>query len=378
MVPIPNSGPVTSDAESEVEPAPCPSDAEEASDSEEEDFLSQLVETLAGPPAKKPRIASADEGTVVPPADWPLEVKLTVATFLPWRELPRAARISQGWHSLEQSQALWKEYFGIQWPRLFRRKAAIYSHGGVPWRALFRQRWAEPDRSEDAEQEHWNDFSAALDLWKSSGSPTRLPLESPEKMLSEELQIQHAVKRFKDDLLRLRGVCVPSFPVEPGTADHCTRLHGKCRHRTVPIAGKLDGCLFVCECCANVHICRPREPCEGSVLTGQNEFLVCTVSGRCFDPSRLCWAEETLECMGNKELEEAAVAEHNWDPGLSTSQQHARWFEQGYSMDEEQADDFFNESCDRKQRQRLRCRLQTTASASSRGLLEAACEETCQ
>lgn len=351
-------------SESEVDVAPCPSDAEEASDSEEEeDFLSQLVETLAAPPAKKLRIASAEEGTVVAPAEWPLEVKLAVATFLPWRELPRAARISQGWRSLEQSDALWKEYFKIQWPRLFRRKAAVYSHGGVPWRTLFRKRWAEPDRSEDAEQEHWNDFSAALDLWKSSGSTAKSLLESPEKELSEEQQIEHALKRFKDDLLRLRGVSVPSFSVELGASNACSR--GTCRHRNVPIAGKLDGCLFVCECCANLHICRPREPCEGSVLTGQNEFLVCTVSGRCFDPSRLCWAEDVLP--------EAAVVEHNWDPELSSAQQHARWFEQGYDMDEEQADDFFDDGCGRKQRQRLRSRLQTTASASSRACSKELC-----
>jgi len=363
MVPLPNSESVTSDAESdEADPTPCPSD----SDDESEDSLAGLLSDLAGPPAKRLRIAGPDvQSLAIGPADWAVEVKSAVVTFLPWRELPGVARISQSWRSLEQSETLWKEYFRIQWPRLFCRKAASHPQGAVGWRVLFRQRWAEPNHNEDDEEEHWNDFSAALDIWKTSGTQKKMPLETPEKTLPEHQQIEHAVDRFKEDHLRLRSICIPACPVEKGTSEHCAQKHGKCRHRVVPIAGKLDGCLFVCERCADVHVCRRDEPCDGAVLTSANEFLVCTVSGRCFDPSRHCWAEDPAE----------AVATHDWDPDLSAAQQHGRWFEQGYFMDEDQADEFFDGGSGRKQRQRLRCRASGSGSGGGEGLAE--CQQCC-
>jgi len=320
-----------------------PAASSDSDDSDEDQFLSQLAQALAGPPTKRPCVvrsmpelaADHSRGIALGPADWPVEVKSAVASFLPWRELPRAARISQGWRVLERSDALWKEYFRIQWPRFFHRKKAAHPQGGVPWRALFRQRWAEPNRDEDAEQEDWNDFSAALDLWK--GSPKSMPKD--KKSISEEQLIQFAVMRFKEDALRLRSLKVPVSPLERGALEH------KCRHRPVPIAGKLDGCLFVCELCADVHVCRPMVPCDGSVLNSNNLFLVCTVSGRCVDSGR------TLTQPSRPE-DGVDVAENHWDPELSAAQQHGRWFEQGYSMDEETADDFFDNGSGRASRKR--------------------------
>lgn len=371
MVPLP--GP---DSDDEADPAPSPSDGD-SSDSEDEAFLSQLAQALATPSPKRPCLVRAapdseagpasTQGGAFGPADWPIEVKSAVAAFLPWRELPRGARISQSWRVLERSDPLWKEFFRIQWPRSFHRKAAAHPQGGVPWRALFRQRWAEPNRNEDAEEEDWNDFSAALDLWKDSGPLDRsLAMQPLVKTLSEEQQVRHAVNRFKEDRLRLHSIDVPAAPIERGAAAHCAQQHLKCRHQPVPIDGKLDGCLFVCERCADVHICRPLVPCDGAVLSGNNEHFVCTVSGNCSDSG-------IREDRGGD-----SVAVHDWDPDLSASQQHARWFEQGYFMDEEQADDYFDGGSGRKQRQRARARPYMTAgggSGSSTALVR--CQECC-
>lgn len=350
--------------EEEADPMPSPSEGGDASDSDEEAFLCQLAQSLAGPPAKPCDDSAAAEDLVttpssldvVPgPADWPMEVKSAVAAFLPWRELSRHIKISHGWRSLELSEALWKEYFRIQWPRLFHRKAAAHPKDGLPWRALFRQRWAEPDRHEDALKEDWNDFSAAWDLWKGSSLKTSVANGSSQKSLPEEQQIQHAIQRFKDDHLRLHGRKVPSSPSEPGAAEQCTR-EGKCRHLPVPIPGKLDGLLFVCERCADVHLCRLTGACDGAVLSDNNEFLVCTVSGRCSDPGR------ALD-ITTEDCAEGGAAYNEWDPELSAAQQHARWFEQGYFMSEEQADEYFDGVSSRKQRQRGRA--QSSAGCSS-------------
>jgi len=348
----------------EAEPAPS-SEEEESSDSDDEAFLSQLAQALAEPSAKRiclPAIAAATSD--LGPADWPVEVKSAIGAFLPWRELPTAARISQTWRGLERSETLWQEYFRIQWPRLFHRKAAGQPQGGVPWRALFRQRWAEPDRNEDAEQEDWNDFSAAMDLWRSSGTLQKsLPEDKVEKPLSEERQILIAVSRFKEDVLRLRGMTVPAVPLEATAAEHCHQRQVKCRHRPVPIAGKLDGCLFVCERCGDVHVCRPNVVCEGALLTDTSEFLVCTVSGLCADSGRTLIPPKSEDAGG------ADATSHDWDPELSASQQHARWFEQGYCMDADQADDYFDGgSASRKRKhlmQKQRSRAHVAAGGSS-------------
>lgn len=386
MVPLPAGQELeasdSSEAEEEAEPAPSSSESD-ASDSEEEAFLSQLAQALAdGPPSKRhcpvraaPHAEAATSSQTqqsdiasLGPTHWPVEVKSAVAAFLPWRELPlTGARISQNWHILECSDSLWKEYFRIQWPRLFLRKAAAHPQGGVPWRALFRQRWAEPNRYEDAEQEDWNDFNAALDLWKGSGALEKsMAKELLEKSLSEEQLVQLAVRRFKEDHLRLRGVQVPDMPLERGAAEHCAQRKVKCKHRPVPIAGKLDGCLFVCESCGDVHTCRTNVPCEGSELSGNNVFLSCPLSGIC------CDSGQTLLSVVKEDGADAAAV-HDWDPELSASAQHARWFEQGYSMDEEQADDFFDGGSSRKQRQRGRRHL--TGSAGSKAQIR--CQECC-
>lgn len=363
MVPAPDLAGEADQLE-EVEEAPCPSDAESSDFNEEEDaFLSQLAETLAEPPAKclKKACSSSDgHADISAPSDWPIEVKSAVAAFLPWRTLPGVVRLSSTWHNIERLDTLWKEYFRIQWPRLYSRKAAASSRLSTPWRSLFRQRWAEPDRDEDAEQEHWNDLAAALDLWKNVGDKNNTTIGCTQKALSEEQQIEHAVRRFKEDPHRLRRVTIPSTPISPGEAGHCSQLRKKCKHCPVPIGNRLDGCLFVCEGCADVHVCWPnsREPCDGAVLSGNNEFLVCTISGRCFDPSVAAWVEEQERC-------DAPPASHYWDPELNPAQQVGKWFEQGYSMDEEQADHFFDGGAGRKSRLRARCRQSSAASSST-------------
>jgi hypothetical protein len=195
---------------------------------------------------------------------------------------------------------------------------------------LFRQRWAQGYRNEDAEEEHWKDLNAALDLC--TGPKAKVIVKS----LSEEQQVQHAVRRFKEDRLRLHGVAVPPSASEPGGKERCAR---ECKYRAVPIDGELALRLFVCERCADVHICRPRTPCEGAMLSSDSAYLVCSVSGLC--------------CVNHNRIEEeadVAVVVNDWDPELSVSQQHGRWFEQGYFMSEEQADEFFGDRDCRKAR----------------------------
>jgi hypothetical protein len=319
MVPLPHSP----DGEQEEDDLPSDSD-----DSEEELFLSSLAQSLAEPPPKRPCIRSLptpeDQVSGHSPTEWPEEVKIVVVACLPWREVAKHAQISRAWRSLEQCESLWEKYVRIEWPRLFHRKVSVATSERRSWRMLFRQRWAQGYRSEDAEEEHWKDLNAALDLC--TGAKAKKVLV---KSLSEEQQVQHALRRFKEDRLRLNGV-------EVGGKERCVP---ECEYCAVPIDGELALRLFVCERCADVHICRPRTPCEGATLSMDSAYLVCSVSGIC--------------CANHIRMEEetdVAVAVNDWDPELSVAQQHGRWFEQGYFMSEEQADEFFGDRDCRKAR----------------------------
>jgi hypothetical protein len=327
MAPLPSSPADEADA------SPSASD----DDSEEELFLSSLAQSLAEPAAKRLCMQTLTTHEVSSqvnkhcPTEWPVEVKIAVAAFLPWREVARHAQISIAWRGLEQSESLWEKYFRIEWPRLYHRKAFAATRERLSWRTLFRQRWAQGYRNEDAEEEHWNDLSAALDLC--NGSKAKVTVKS----VSEEQQIHHAVRRFKEDLLRLHGLNVPPSTSELGGNALCVP---KCKYRAVPIDGQLERRLFVCELCADVHICRLGTPCDGALLSHDNAFLVCSVSGLCF---------ANLSHRVEDDADAPAVV-NDWDPELSAAQQHGRWFEQGYFMSEEQADDYFGDGGCRKSR----------------------------
>jgi len=238
---------------------------------------------------------------------WPIEVRLCVATFLPWRELVRDSTLCRAWRSLERQDLLWQAYFGITWPRLARRKAArVAALNEPPWRVLFRERWAEANRSEDALEEDWLDFGAAQDLVETRPLP--------------ESGVQCAVRRCKEDLLRLYSISVPAI------ANPSHVCSPGCRFHRVPWAGD----VFLCEMGGGVHMCDPGVPCDWAVQSHEDAFLVCPVSGRCF-PKTTDAADEVAE----------AGPTNDWDPDLSAAQQVGVWFEQGYSMSEDQARDFF-------------------------------------
>jgi hypothetical protein len=102
--------------------------------------------------------------------------------------------------------------------------------------------------------------------------------------------------------------------------------------------------VFVCESCADVHVCRPNVPCEIAVLNS-DRLPVCPASG--------FFTRDVFDVPRIEDADEAAAARdwNDWDPDLSASQQHGRWFEQGYFMTDEQAEDFFGD-----RRRRMACR----------------------
>lgn len=310
-------------------------DNSSASDSESEDLEAALELSLGGcvadsdeetsagsadhanaPPLKRVALWGASEASaIVVSMDWPEEVRLCVAGFMPWQEFVRNTRLCSAWRQLGQEDAIWEVYFCVEWPRLARRKVAEHEKN-LAWRALFRSRWAEASRNEDAIEEDWLDFNAAQDL-------VAKPQPAYPQILKSD--VHHAIQRYKEDLKRLHGIQVPSVPDPEKT---CLP---KCRYHRVPTHNE----VFVCEKCGNEHICSQERgvACEGSIATADDCFLVCPVSGRCFPKPADHIAEEPPE----------ALVAHDWDPDLSMSQQHGRWFEQGYNMSEDQAKYFFRE-----------------------------------
>mmetsp|Transcript_138179 Transcript_138179/g.240398 ORF Transcript_138179/g.240398 Transcript_138179/m.240398 type:complete len:324 (-) Transcript_138179:119-1090(-) len=306
----------------------CPSDTESEEDLEaalelslggcvadsDDETTTNGAEPVNAPPLKRATLlplgvsqATVHDGKEF---DWPEEVRLCVAGFLPWQELVHNTRLSSAWRALEQEDAIWQVYFNAVWPRLARRKVAE-NEKSLAWRELFRIRWAEARRNEDAIEEDWLDFNAAQDL-------TAKP--QPAHPQSLKTDTCHAIRRYKEDLLRLHGIIVPAVP------DPEKSCIPNCRYRRVPT----DGDVFVCLKCGKEHICQRGIACEGSLATSEDCFLVCPVSGHCYVKPDNHVAEEAADTVTN-----------DWDPDLSISQQHGRWFEQGYYMSEDQARHFF-------------------------------------
>jgi len=281
------------------------------------------------------RIKKHVEDTKVVPLMWPLEVRLCVASFLPWTELVADSCLCHSWRVLEMEDTLWQVYFASTWPRMARRKKAAADDQGLPWRALFRAQWSKGgNRQEDALEEDWLDFSAAQGL-EARVASQRLPvLAWPEKL-------QRAIQRCREDLQR-RNVKVPA---EPDASHTCTQ---HCRFHPLLFE---DADAFLCEESGALHVCE-NVPCSCCVASSEG-FLVCPVSGRCF-PKNSTVNEETMD----------APVSYDCDPDLSAAQQVGRWFEQGYFMTEEQALAIFD-GCSGAGRRALRRRSDPLLRSSS-------------
>lgn len=301
-------------------------DSDDESSYHNEELLAALQSSLLAsePAPKHPRrtLAPIEASSVafdLTVSGWPSEVRLCVATFLPWQEVVAGSLLSRSWRSVECQDVLWKSFFCCAWPRLAQRQLTATA-GASPWRALFRARWLSKHRDEDALEEDWLDFCAAQDLgpsWKcstlSTGGGSSLRLAA--------IELHEAVKRCREELDG-RGCSVPSEVQD----HHCTK---RCRYHRLGVEG-YDA--FLCEASGALHTCRPDEPCDFCVATADESFLVCPVSGRCFEkPHEPC--EEALES--------AAAQAQAWDLELGVAHQFDSWFEQGYSMSEDQAKDFF-------------------------------------
>eukprot|EP00439_Symbiodinium_sp_Y106_P075469 s3129_g14.t7 len=251
---------------------------------------------------------SALRHSQVVPLMWPVEVRLCVASFLPWTELVADSCLCHSWRILEMEDTLWQVYFASIWPRMARRKKAAADDQGLPWRALFRAQWSKGgNRQEDALEEDWLDFSAAQGLEARVASQRPPVLAWPEKL-------QRATQRCREDLQR-QNVKVPA---EPDASHTCTQ---HCRFHPLLLE---DADAFLCEESGALHVCE-NVPCSCCVASSEG-FLVCPVSGRCFPKNSTV----------NEEMMDAPVS-YDWDPDLSAAQQVGRWFEQGYFMSEEQA-----------------------------------------
>lgn len=288
------------------------------SEEENEELLIALEKSLAkdrsGTDAVKEREKDITACTAITVVGWPLEVRLCIATFLPWTEVVTGSPLCRIWRNVELQDALWKGYFCSTWPRLAQRQSDLRL-GPTAWRALFRARWASKSRNEDALEEDWLDFRAAQ-------GPAPLTGQSISSCRSSaaSAELRLALKRCREDLEE-QGRQVPQEVV----AEHyCTK---RCRYHKLGIDA-YDA--FMCEASGALHECRAEAPCDFCVATTDESFLVCPVSGRCFSkPSDDC-----------EEVPDAAAANpaQAWELELGAA--HS-WFEQGYSMSEDQARDYF-------------------------------------
>lgn len=281
-------------------------DEAEDEDEENEELLSALERSLTDETLHVDMRGPACLSEVIA---WPMEVRLLVASFLPWREVVARSLLCRAWRRLELEDMLWKDLFCQTWPRLLRRQQVTSSQ---PWRAHFRARWAAKARCEDAVEEDWLDFLAASD-----------PVSEEGAAVARET----APARLNEALKRCREALQLQDPDGPGHS--CTK---RCRYQKLGIEG-YDA--FMCEDSGALHECRPDLPCEFCVATADESFLVCPVSGRCFQ--KLQDIDE--EALGAADATTAILHAH--DAELGAAQHFESWFEQGYSLSEDQAKDFF-------------------------------------
>lgn len=259
---------------------------------------------------------------------WPLEVRLCIATYLSFAELVVDSALCRTWRQLEAEDTLWKVYYQLTWPRLARREELNAVTHQLSWRARFRASWKQADRAEDALEEDWLDLAAAQDLRPMP------PLAQRRLTESERLERQLAqAERHCREVLCHRGVIVPAATDAKLTNHVCSK---DCVHHRL-----LHGCdAFLCQSTGVLHRCSPSVACAGCMISSDDCFFVCPASGRCYP--------KVVDATEEREAAEAAQAwevrpQHDWDPGLSMTQQFGVWFEQGYSMTEEQAKEFFND-----------------------------------
>lgn len=282
---------------------------------QEEELLAALEESLSSQPV--PLTSKAEPASNVWPSaktigyglvHWPVEVRFCVASFISWREFVANSLMCLVWRGMELQDALWQLHFGNVWPRVSRRRVANQG-SSLPWRSLFRVHWVAGSRTEDPSEEDWLDFEA------SASSPVR----NEEGEAAAQQQLQDALRACREELLKTRGIRVPS---EVDEAHVCGR---SCTYHRLPVAKD----VFVCESSGAVHRCRHREPCLTCVRSDDDCFLVCPASGRCFVKPIAFEAED--------EVAEGCAANETWDLELGPTAQHGQWFEQGYNMSEDQA-----------------------------------------
>lgn len=257
---------------------------------------------------------------------WPLEVRLCIATFLKWAELARDAVLCRAWRQMAEQDTLWKSYYQLTWPRLARREEVNAVKHRAGWRARFQEKWKEADRAEDALEEDWLDLAAAQDL-RPKPPRGQGDLTEQEKV---DRRVRQALQRCRE-LLQCSGVSVPA---DPGAGHIC---HKQCVHHR--LFHGLDA--FLCQTSGALHRCSLEVPCPGCLSSGDDCFLVCPVSGRCY--AKVIDASEERQADESAQACERKGGQHDWDPGSSMAQQFGVWFEQGYSMSEEQAKDFFKD-----------------------------------
>lgn len=211
----------------------------------------------------------------------PPELFLHILKFLSSEDLISCSQVCKFLNHATSDESLWRRLYCLRWG-LFPPTKKLRE---VSWKKLYFQR-DEEDIIQSVRncQPEFKEYYFQMYSAKRSQAPLLSQVNDDRIILDKTVADQVSIWK------RNRGLS------DKVVTDH-TCSGEVCSYFQI-------GNVFICEKTGNVHVCD--ETCKEIIPDPQNELLVCTISGRCFD--RLLSLSET-EGDGEQELQQDVVTD---------------------------------------------------------------------
>lgn len=235
----------------------------------------------------------------------PPELFQHVLKFLSSEDLISCSRVCKFLNHAASGESLWRRLYCLRWGLL----SPTRKLRDCAWKRLYIQR-DEEDMVQSMTncQPEFKEYYLQMYAAKRSQAPLRSQvnddLVTSDKTVSDQVSIWKRSRGLSDKVV----------------ADH-TCSGEICSYFQI-------GNVFVCEKTGNVHVCD--DTCKEVIADPENELLVCTISGRCFD--RLLSPSEMDE-DSDQEQHQGVVADEA-EPFMGAGR-FARAYLLGYNCDDE-------------------------------------------
>ncbi|XP_076915119.1 F-box protein SKIP31-like isoform X2 [Bidens hawaiensis] len=251
---------------------------------------------------KKPRVDRIDGGGVfslVPPELFPHILK-----FLSSEDLVSCSMVCRFLNFASSDESLWRRLYCMRWGIL----PPTGKLRDCAWKKLYIQR-DEEDMVEFVRNcpTEFKEYYIQMQVAKRSQAP--LPSQLKDDWMILDKSVADQVSIWK----KSKGLTDKVFSDHDCSGERCSYYQ--------------IGDVFVCENTGYVHVCD--DACKEVVLDPDNELLVCTISGHCFD--RLL---SPSEIGGDMEEQQQAGVTDEAEPFMGSGR-FARAYQLGYNCEDE-------------------------------------------